>query len=101
MVFKITWSSLAVKTYIAAIDFLDKEWTNREVKNFIKAVERKLSLLSLQPKTGKLTSKRLHVRQTVIHKRMILIYRFRPLKKEVELVRFFNTRQNPKRLRRK
>ncbi len=101
MVFKIIWSPLALKTYISNIEYLEAEWTNREVKNFLDAVQRKLSILSFQPKTGRLTSKRLHLRQTVIHKRMILIYRFKPQKKEVELVRFFGTYQNPLRLRKR
>ena len=101
MVFKITWSTLALKTYISNIEYLETEWTSREIKKFIIAVQRKLAILSLQPKTGRLTGKRLHVRQTVIHKRVILIYRFKPLKKEVELVRFFGTYQNPLRIRKK
>lgn len=76
MVFKITWSSLALETYISNLEYLEKAWTEREVKIFINAVQRILSILSLQPKIGRLTSKRLHVRQTTIHKRIILIYRF-------------------------
>jgi plasmid stabilization system protein ParE len=82
MVFKITWSSLALKTYISNIEYLEKEWTNAEVKKFINAVQRKLSILSLQPKAGRLTGKRLYVRQTVIHKRIILIYRFKRFSKK-------------------
>jgi len=101
MVFKVIWSSLAINTYISNIEFLEQKWTNTEIKKFIAAVQRKISILSLQPNIGRLTSKRLHVRQTVIHKRIILIYRFKPPKKEVELVRFFNTRQDPKRLKKK
>ena len=99
MVFKIIWSALSLKTYISNIEYLEKEWTSKEVKNFISTVQRKIAILSLQPKSGRLTSQRMNVRQVVIHKRIILIYRFMPQKKELELVRFFNTRQHPKRLR--
>ena len=99
MVFKIIWSALSLKTYISNIEYLEKEWTSKEVKNFISTVQRKIAILSLQPKSGRLTSQRMNVRQVVIHKRIILIYRFKPQKKELELVRFFNTRQHPKRLR--
>lgn len=99
MVCKITWSLLALKTYISNVQYLEKEWTNKEVKKFIDAVQRRLAILFFQPQTGRLTSKRLHVRQTVIHKRVLLIYRFKPLKREIELIRFLNTYQNPKRLK--
>ena len=57
MVYKITCSTLALKTYISNIEYLEVIWTEREVKNFIAAVQRKLALLSVQPKTGRLTGK--------------------------------------------
>jgi plasmid stabilization system protein ParE len=50
MVYKIIWSSLALRTYVSNIEYLEKKWTEKEVKNFISAVQRKLSILSLQPK---------------------------------------------------
>jgi plasmid stabilization system protein ParE len=95
MVFKIIWSSLALKTYMQNVEYLEKNWTAREREKFIEAVQRKLSILAFQPKIGRLTKNKFLVRQTVIHKRVILVYRFRPLKKEIELVRFFNTYQKP------
>jgi plasmid stabilization system protein ParE len=99
MVFKIVWSTLSLKTYISNIEYLETKWTEKEVRNFITAVQRKLAILSLQPKTGRLTGKRLNVRQTVIHKRVLLVYRFKNSTKTVELVRFFNTWQHPRRLK--
>jgi plasmid stabilization system protein ParE len=101
MVYKIIWSKLALRTYIHNIKYLESQWTEKEILNFIKAVQKKIALLSLQPQIGRLTIRRINLRQTVIHKRVILIYRFKPAKKEIELVRFFNTYQNPKRLRKK
>ena len=101
MVYNVIWSSLALRTYISNIEYLEKEWTTKEVRNFIAAVHRKTTLLSFQPKIGRLTNKRIHLRRTIIHKRVVLIYRFRPIKKEIELVRFFNTYQHPGRLRKK
>ena len=99
MVFKIVWSTLALRTYISNIEYLETKWTEKKVRNFIAAVQRKLAILSLQPKTGRLTGKRLNVRQTVIHKRVLLVYRFKQTTKEVELARFFNTWQHPNKLR--
>ncbi len=99
MVYKITWSVLALETYKNNIEYLEKEWSEKEVKNFVNAVLRKLTALSLQPLSGGLTNKRASLRQVVIHKRIILIYRCKTLKREIELVRFFSTYQHPKRSR--
>ena len=95
MVQKIIWSNLAIRTYIGNIDYLQQEWTQKEIDNFINATERKLALLKLQPTIGALTNKRLHIRKTLIGKRILLIYRYKPRKEEIELLHFFNTWQHP------
>ncbi len=95
MVHKIVWSALAIKTYDHNIEYLEKEWSEKEVKNFILAVHRKLFSLSLQPQTGIITNKRRNIRKSIINKRIMVIYRHKPQKKEIEIVRFFNTYQRP------
>jgi plasmid stabilization system protein ParE len=101
MVYSVIWSDLAVKTYISNIQYLETQFTETEIKAFITAVQRKIALLRTQPRLGRLTNKRENVRVTVIHKRVTLIYRYRPIKHEIQLVRFWNNYQNPKRLKSK
>src|SRR5580698_2883594 len=93
MVCKIIWSPLALKTYIANLEYLEKEWSVKEVANFTLSVQKKLELLSIHPKIGIRSSKRKSLRKVVIHKRMILIYRYKAQKKEIEIVQFWNTYQ--------
>lgn len=98
MVQKIIWSPLAVQTYVSNIEYLQKEWTQKEIDKFIAATERKLNLLKLQPNIGVITHKRNDVRKTLIVKRILLIYRYKKRKGEIELLRFFNTWQHPKKM---
>ena len=95
MVCEIIWSSFAIKTYIDNINYLQLEWTDREVANFIQATHRKLNLLSNFPNAGIATNKRIGLRKTIVVKRILLIYRYKPRKHTIELVQFFNTWQNP------
>jgi plasmid stabilization system protein ParE len=99
MVYTIAWSSLAIETYISNIEYLETEWTEKEVEKFIAAVKRKLHLLSSNLYLGALTNKRKNVRKSVIHRRVILFFRLKPSKNEIELIRFWTTRQNPRRLK--
>jgi len=100
MVCKISWTTKALESYISNIKYLETAWTDREVKKFINDVERKIKNLSLNPETGSSRNKKQpNIRHTVIHKRVSLIYRFKPIKMEVELLLFWNTYQNPKKLR--
>ena len=84
------------------MDYLAKKWTVREVKNFALTVEKKLLLLTKQPLIGSSKNyKQQNIRHTVLHKRVSLIYRINNRKKEIELLRFWNTYQNPARLKAK
>lgn len=95
MVYEIVWSKQALNSYLRNIDYLKKDWTEKEIDKFTNATNEILKLISLQPKIGRLTSKRAFLRKILVAKRIILIYRFNPSSDAVELVQFFNTWQNP------
>jgi plasmid stabilization system protein ParE len=99
MVFKITWSPLAIRTFEDNLKYLEKEWSENEVDNFKNAINSKLNVLSKFPFTGYPSIQNRYLRKTLIGKRIILLYRFKPSQNEIELVRFFNSWQNPRRLK--
>lgn len=39
MVFKIVWTPIGLETYLQVVDYLEKEWSEKEVNNFAKLVE--------------------------------------------------------------
>ncbi len=88
MVYKIVWSLLALQTYLNNIAYLEKEWTKKEVQNFIISTERKLELLKKLPGIGYRSQKNSFLKKILIGKRVILIYRFKPGKNKVELILF-------------
>lgn len=102
MVYKIAWTLKALESYVAVMQYLQQAWTQKEVKSFADLVEKKIKLLSHQPGIGTSRNKKHpHVRHTVLHKRISLIYRVKPQNEEVELLLFWNTYQNPSRLKAK
>ncbi|PQJ12070.1 hypothetical protein CJD36_009790 [Flavipsychrobacter stenotrophus] len=96
---KIVWSEKSQKTFNDIIEYLLKEWTEKEILNFIDLVHSKLDLLYSFPYSGTTVPNRKNTFRTVIHKRVILIYDYKPLKKKVTLLFFWNTRQDPKGLK--
>jgi plasmid stabilization system protein ParE len=58
MVEEITWSPKAIITYDAVIVYLQEEWTEREVINFVTRVDKKLKLLQTHPRIGVVTGKK-------------------------------------------
>lgn len=100
MVYKVVWTLKAIESYVANMQYLEQAWTEKEIKNFAALVEKKIKILSGQPEIGASRNKKQpHVRHTVLHKRVSLIYRVKPQKKEIELLLFWNTYQNPSRLK--
>lgn len=100
MACKISWTKRAWLTYEANINYLEKEWTEREIRKFILLIERKITNISTHPWLGSSRNKREpNIRHTLVHKRVALIYKYKPLKDEIELLIFWNTSQNPKKLK--
>jgi plasmid stabilization system protein ParE len=54
------WTLKALQTYAGNMEYLEKKWTAKEVKNFALTVEKKLLVLSNQPTIGSPKNKRQH-----------------------------------------
>lgn len=92
----IHWSQTAQNDYWGNIDFLLTKWTESEVADFIKEVERVLDIL----KQGKVTFKPTGYKNTyqiTVVKQITLYYHIND-NKDIELLRFFNNYQNPDKL---
>ena len=99
MVCKISWTPRAWKTYCANIEYLEKQWTEKEITAFVLAADKRIDNLAKQPEIGTPRNKKYpNIRHTVIHKRIVLIYKYKPVKEEIELLVFWNTYQHPRKL---
>lgn len=99
MACKINWTHTAWKSYEANLQYLLKEWTEKEVSSFVETVDKKLANLSKQPQIGSARNKKHpNIRHIIVHKRVALIYKHKPSKNEIDLLIFWNTWQNPRKL---
>jgi plasmid stabilization system protein ParE len=100
MACKINWTQRAWQTYEDNIKYLLSEWTEKEVSNSVILTDKKISNLSKHPLIGKPRNKQYHnIRCSVISKRVVLLYKYKPLKNEIDLLVFWNTYQNPRKLK--
>lgn len=92
MVYQIAWTPKALETYLENIRYLEENWTDKEISNFVSTVENKLLILSKYPEIGSpRNNNQKNIRHTFIHKRVSLVYRIRSRKKRIELLIFWNT----------
>ena len=88
---EIIWSPQARKDYWQNIDYLEAEWSFKDVINFIEKVENTLNLLLLE-NVQFLSTNYKNVYKVVITKQITLYYRINS--KSIELLRFWNTYQD-------
>lgn len=95
MGFKVVWTKQALDTFAQNIDYLQRHWTEREITTFTEKVNDILSAVREQPLMYRKSDKLKNVHVGVIVKQVSLVYRVKPRKKEIELLAFMDTRQDP------
>jgi plasmid stabilization system protein ParE len=96
--YKIIWSPEAEQDYERNIDYLLNNWTLKEATNFVIEVEETIEHLKKFPKMYSLSSYK-NVRKKVICKQISLLYKINEENSTVELLRLWDTRQNPNKLK--
>ena len=99
MVQKISWLPEAQVTFLSALTYLEENFTKKEVEKFAERIQQKLLVIKSNPRLGRQGSKKPNVYKTVIHKKIILFYQYKPIKKEIVLLIFWNTLQSPRKLK--
>ncbi len=95
---KLVWTPTSLNTYFDIIDYLEKEWSKKEIHRFIRTVDSLLAQISTNPESFPSSSKIKNVRKVVISKHNTLYYKVRPRKEELVLLLFWDNRRNPKKL---
>jgi plasmid stabilization system protein ParE len=81
------------------MEYLREAWTEKEVTKFENEVQKRLQVLATHPYTGiTRNDDNTNTRQIVINKHILLIYKVKPSKQRIDLLVFWNTHQNPRKL---
>jgi len=95
--YKMMWSDRALADLKNIINYLTENWTQREIQNFARKLDKRLDLISVNPNLFPGTTKRKSVRKSVLTKHTVIYYKID--NDVVTIVTLFDPRQNPKRLR--
>ncbi len=99
MALKVIWSPQAIETFSEIVDYLHKYWTEKEVTNFVRQSNKIIEHICYNPGMYRESEKKKHQHRAFIFKPVSLVYRYKPRKKEIELITFWNNRRNPKKLK--
>ena len=95
---KINWTPTARQTYFNILDYLEEAWTEREIQSFINQVDKLLIRIAGNPEMFQESRNKKNIRKGFITKHNTLYYRVKPRKKELELLTFWDNRQDPEKL---
>jgi len=93
---KVIWSPASEKDFEAILEYLQSRWTYRVISIFINKEDDNISLIVEDPKIFPIINEKLQIRKSVITKHNTLYYRIN--KQNIEIVRLFDSRQNPHKL---
>jgi len=96
---KVIWTPKALQSYFKIFNFLNERWTKKEVENFVNQTDKIIEQIAENPKMFVATGKRKNVRKGFVNNLVTLFYKVYPRKKEIELLRFYDNRQDPKRMK--
>jgi plasmid stabilization system protein ParE len=95
----VLWSDKAKRTYSDIIEYLNSRWTKKEIHNFISRTDTVINKIIETPYIFKQYKNNPLIRQAVLHKTVMLIYRLSTDGRTIHIVTFWGTRQNPKNLK--
>ncbi len=96
--YSLIWSPKALKSYNAILDYIGEKFSDVEIQKFVRRTLSILEHITQNPSMFRLSEKGKNKHIVVISKQTTLYYRHRQHKKEVELLLFWDTRQDPKKL---
>lgn len=94
MALEILWTKRAEKGYNKIVLYIQKEWTEREVRNFIQETQAFIELLKKNPKILQPSVKK-NLYRGPLNRLTIVTYKFKPDKNQIILVNIRSARQKP------
>ena len=91
--YSIQWTDHALSELENTIEYLEKNWTERELKNFSQELDHTIELISRNPELFQLARKNSPVRRAVVAKFNNFYYRQKD--EIIEILSFFPNRQDP------
>lgn len=96
---KLVWSARAKTTFFSVLNYLNDNWTKKEIIQFNNKTEAVLQAIKKHPKMFPESNQHNNVRRAIIDKHNSLFYIADEAKQKIYLLTFFDNRQNPNKLK--
>jgi plasmid stabilization system protein ParE len=91
--YKVRWTSFALNELAETINYLEENWTQRELKTFASRLDHTIELISKNPLLFQVSDEFTETRRAVVTEHNSLYYRIKT--DTVEVLSCFSNRKNP------
>ena len=91
--YNIFWTDFALKELENTIEYIEQNWSEKELKNLAEKLEETLNLISKNPDIFQVSEFKKDVRRVVVLKFNTIYYRLN--NNQIEILSFFSNRQEP------
>ncbi|MCR9153609.1 MAG: type II toxin-antitoxin system RelE/ParE family toxin [Bacteroidetes bacterium] len=95
MALEIIWTPRAEKGFNKIVGYIEENWTQQEVRNFVRESFSFFELLTEHPEILEKSRKQKNVYRGPMDKHNILTYRIKPRKKQIELLNIRSAKRIP------
>lgn len=91
---KIVWSPLSESDFSGILEYIKENWDEKVAAQFIDLIENILGQIAFNPRQFPVIFKKKKIRKCVLTKHNTMFYRER--KTQIDILRIFDSRQDPK-----
>ena len=95
MAFVIVWTARAKRNFESVIRYLHENWSEQEVKNFVRESFHFFDFLTKHPEILEKSEFKKNIYRGPMDKHNILTYRVKPQKRQIELLNIRSAKQKP------
>ena len=96
MALMVKWTLQAEKGLDKVIEYLEKEWTVKEILQLEKNISQVINQICVNPELYPKSEKNKQLRKIVVDKNNYLVYKLNKKNKTLEIINFRGTKQKPK-----
>lgn len=95
MAVKVIWTQEADETFTNNISYLENEWSDKEIKNFIQQTEKVIDRIAKYPESYPAGNTNRNYRKARLNKYIALFYKYyKASEKKIVLITFWNTKRD-------
>lgn len=96
---EVIWSAKAKITFFSVIDYLNDNWSKKEMIQFNHRTQITINAIVKNPGIFSISATNKEIRRAVVDKNNSFFYRIDTYNQKIHLLTFFDSRQDPKKLK--